>query len=151
MITKEMKRNGITLYDMIQLAGGGFDIADEDWDWGVYMDCRDSWEECEDYYDKLMLLMAEHIICLNYNSDWYSPCQVAKFITKHIEAFTKFFNEENREGYRPLDYAGSADAEKDDGFYEAYMMPLESLIAGNYSEDNYEKLYKLLTEGAKED
>jgi hypothetical protein len=61
-----------------------------------------------------------------------------------MDAFKKFFNEENREGYRPMDYENADDSTSDDGFYEAYLEGLESLLIGNYSEDDYEKLVLLL-------
>lgn len=150
MITKEIKLEDVSLYQMICHVGSGFDICDDEYDWGVYMDCYKSWEECDDYYDRIILLFALNIRCVKYNDDWYSPCKVSEFIAENIKAFRQFFNEENREGYRPMDYENADDSHSDEGFYEAYMMPLESLIAGNYSEDDYEKLYKLLIKEVKE-
>ncbi len=120
----------------------GFDICDDVWDWGIYIGCARSFEECGDsYYEKLMLLFCLNINCSKVQADWYSVCNVSTFIKQNLKVFKTFFNKYNREGYRPKDYKNADDDNKDDGFYEAYMMPMESLIAGNYCESHYKELY----------
>lgn len=133
----------MTLYEIISFSGG-FDICDEDWDWGIYFDFT---KDSNDSYDKCMEFMAKNIEVIKLKKDWYSPCKVAEFIGNNLEAFKKFFNEENREGYRPMDYENADDRASDDGFFEAYMEGMESLIAGNYTDSDYEKLLKYLNGG----
>ena len=149
MITLKIpKKETMPLYQVIQNYGD-IDIGDNTYDWGVGFSCPDSWEECEDYYDRFLLLLAINIECIHPQPDWYSTCLVSEFISKNIKAFRKFFNEENREGYRPMDYENSDDYTVDEGFYDSYLLPLEGLIVGNYAEEDYEKIYKLLTKEVK--
>ena len=152
MITTEIKPEANRpLYEVIrEVNQDGFDICDNDWDWGTYFGCEMSWEKCRDFYEKCMLLFALNIKCIIFNDNWYSPCLVKEFIWENKEVFTKFFNEENKEDYRPMDYEGhELDPNVDDGFYEAYMEPMESLIEGNYSERQYKKLFEMLTKEVK--
>ena len=132
------------LQEMLQLKGDGFDISDDDWDWGTYIEAY-SPEDVYDSYDRFMVYLAENIEIVKFNENWYSPCKVAQFIVEHQAAFRQFFNEENREGYRPKDYKEADDPTVDEGFYEVYLCGLESLMVGNYTEEDYSKLLKLLT------
>lgn len=120
--------------------GGGLDIAAEDFDWGNYFDCPIRIEDVQDGYDACMYFFGQEINCLHFMSDWYSACDVEKFILRYLPVFRDFFNENNREGYRPMDYERADHADEDEGFYEAYIMPFESLINGNYTEDDYLEL-----------
>lgn len=144
MITETPKLENLSLYEMIMKTGGnGFDCCDNDWDFGVFMTCEKSFEDCRDYYDKFMLLLCLNIKCLKYNPKWYSPCDFVSFFEENKEPINKFLNEENREGYRPKDHK-NLDKDKDTGYYEVYFMSFENLINGNYCESDYEKLYKYL-------
>lgn len=134
----------MTLYEIMKLKQEGFDIADTEWDWGTYVGFIDE-DQVEDAYDRFILYFIQNVEIERLNEDWYSPCKVAEFVVKHLNAFKKFFNEENREGYRPMDYEDADNSNEDEGFFEAYMCGIESLLCGNYCEDDYEKLYKLLT------
>lgn len=140
-----------SLYEaIIQVNGEGFDICDKDWDWGIYMGCERDFNHCKDsdgnpdYYYACMLLFCLNIRCTKIRPEYYSVCRVSDFIKNNIDVFREFFNENNREGYRPMDYKNADDDNKDDGWYEAYMQPMESLIAGNYCQSDYEKLYLAL-------
>lgn len=121
----------------------GFDIAADIFDWGVYFETPQP-NKAEDYYGKLMVFFAEHIEMKNYRKDWYSICEIEKFIMEYLEQFTKFMDEENKEDYRPSNYEPLKDIE-DYLMYDIYIPTLESLIVGNYSEQDYKKLYKYLT------
>ena len=132
-----------SLYEAIMRENGeGFDICDDVWDWGIYIGCARSFEECgDDWYEKCMLLFCLNIKCTKVQPKWYSICKVGEFIKENIDVFRTFFNEQNREGYRPSDYKNADDDTTDAGFYEAYMQPMESLIAGNYCDSDYKELY----------
>lgn len=136
----------ITFYEACKFAGmDGADISDRDWDWGIFLGIpeAETIKECEDGYDRFCLLLALNLHCEGIVRDWYTPCDVCAFIEAHRKTFERFFNEENREGYRPMDY-NSPKATEDKGYYEAFMQPMESLIAGNYTDEDYEKLVNLL-------
>ena len=124
----------------------GCDICDNDWDWGIFLSLPDgdSVESCEDGYDKFCMLLCLNLRCKGIKHNWYTPCNVAGFIEEHRAVFEEFFNEENREGYRPSDYEGPLKANEDKGYFEAFMEPMESLIAGNYCESDYDKLVAML-------
>ena len=141
VITETPKVENKSLFEVLSLTGKeGLDICDDIWDWGIYLGCERSFENCkDDYYDKCMLLFALNFTCTKVCETGYSTCLVSKFIHDNIDVFREFFNEENREGYRPMDYDNADDWESDDGFYEAYMQPMESLIAGNYTDSDYKK------------
>lgn len=144
MITEIPTIESKSIYETLRLVGqNDLDFCDNDWDFGVNMGCENSFEECHDYYDKFMLLLCLNIKCLKVNTDWYSPCDFVSFFEENKKPIDKFLNEENREGFRPKDYK-SLNPKEDSGYYEVYFMSFENLINGNYSENNYEKLYKLL-------
>ena len=148
MITKAPEPKTTTLYEaLVANKLDGCDICDNDWDWGIYLGIPEakSIEDCEDAYDKFTLLLALNLKTKGLRSNWYTPCDVSGFIEEHREVFENFFNEENREGYRPMDYEGPLKADEDEGYYEAFMLPMESLIAGNYCDEDYERLVSLLT------
>ena len=123
---------------------GCIDIAGNIFDWGIAFDCACQIKDIHDGYDMFMYFIGREVNCLKFQPNWYSLCDVEKFIKKYISVFKKFFNEKNREGYRPMDYEDADNEERDLGFYEAYLQPLESLIAGNYIEDDYLELSKSL-------
>lgn len=131
----------MTLFELIELSDG-LDIGDNTWDWGIYFDFT---KDSDDPYDQCMEFMAKHIEVVKVNKDWYSPCKVCEFVVEYQKAFERFFNEENREGYRPKDYEKGNDPTVDEGFFEAYMAGVESLIAGNYCDSDYTKLLNYLS------
>lgn len=136
--TKKEEEKRKLLYDRVVEEGGDIDIGDIDWDWWTCFDCHENWEETEDYYDKFMLLFA-----LSVEIDEIDRIDACKFIMNNKEVLEEFFNEQNKVGYRPKDY-DDPQPDTDDGFYEAYLMPLESLLIGNYSEEDYKWLYQKL-------
>lgn len=152
MITKTPKLEYKSLYEVLMLTGHeDMDICDSVFDWGSNMGCYKSFEDCNDYYDKLMLLFCLNITCTKVNEKWYSCCDISRFISEHQDTFDKFMNEENREGYRPQDYSHKLDYEKDEDFYDLYLNTFESLIIGNYAESDYQKLYEMLIKESEND
>lgn len=136
------------LFDVLKMNGiDGCDICDDAYDWGTYIGVPESWEKCSDYYDRCMLLFALNMTCVQYRPNGYTICDVAGFIWDNKEPFTKFLNQENRKEYKPSTYKDETiDPEVDGVFYDVYMESFESLLIGNYSESDYRKLYKYLTE-----
>lgn len=147
------KKQEMSLYDCFRLVGEyGCDICDDIYDWGTYLGCQETWDKCHDYYDKCMLLFALNLTCIKYNDKAYSCCDVSKFLWKNREPFERFFNEENKRDYTPaywLKKGETIDPDEDGLFYDIYMESFESLLIGNYSESDYRKLYKYLTEWDK--
>ena len=133
------------LMDFMKFTGKyGFDIADVDFDWGNYFEVPEEVEN-DDYYDKCMIFFAENITMVNYQENWYSGCKIGEFLMNYEDAFTTFMNEENRYEYRPENFDFEIG---DEDWYELYIMTFESLINGNYCEEDYEKLYTYLTQEA---
>lgn len=147
LITTAPESKEITFYEAcMNIKTDGADISDRDWDWGIYLGLPSearTLEKCEDGYERFCLLLAFNLHCKGIVSDWYTPCDVCGFIEAHRKTFEKFFNEENIEGYRPKDY-GSPKADEDKGYFEAFMQPMECLLAGNYAESSYDKLVDML-------
>lgn len=143
----------MSLFDTLRLAGSdGCDICDDIYDWGTYLGCPESWEKCSDYYEKCMLLFALNLTCLKYNDQAYSICKVTEFIWRNREPFERFMNEENKLEYTPRYWqkkGETIDPDEDGIFYDVYMETFESLLIGNYSESDYQKLFKYLTEWGK--
>lgn len=141
----------ITLARAVEWAGGGVDVGDVDWDWEAYFSCKnpdDESEEFVDAYDSFMYLLGEltPVTRIRADEDSKSYFVIADFsgmLWNHREVFEKFFNEQNRVGYRPCDYPGCR-YDEDSGFYEAFMMPLTGLMAGVYAEEDYQELYETL-------
>lgn len=130
------------------IAEYGFDITDNYWDWGCYFETPRKLE-CKDFYDKCMLYFAENITIIKYAKDWYSTCLISDFIMENLEAFNQFMNEENADDYKPINFEPIESIE-DDLMIDIYIATFESLICGNYSEKDYEKLYKYLTKNKRQ-
>ena len=116
------------------------DICDVKYDFANNFACYTKKGDCKDYYDKLMRMFATQIECEHYRPKWYSPCYITEYIEKNIDVFNKFMNEENNESFRPKNYTDI----DDETWYDLYMETFKNLINGNYSERQYEKLYKML-------
>lgn len=142
-------KHRISLSRAVEWADGGFDVGDVDWDWESYFSCKNpESEEFGDAYDSFMYLLGEltPVTRIRFDEDNESYFVIADFsgmLWNHRKVFEKFFNEQNRPGYRPCDYPGCR-YDEDSGFYEAFMMPLASLMAGDYTEDDYQELYDAL-------
>lgn len=143
MISIEHIKKDEPLYDAVRRTDG-LDICDSVYDWGIFVYCEESLDKCNDWYDAFMYVFCVNVICEKQVSDWYSPCRVTEFVKENMKAFKKFFNKENREGYRPKDYENSDDPDVDEGFFEAYLEGMESLLAGNYCDRQYRDLIQLL-------
>lgn len=135
-----------TLYEACLLTNG-LDIADRDWDMGIYFECGKTWNDAVDWYEKLMMIFGINIRVERMDTVGYTTCMIADFLWENRDVFDVFFNEHNRHGYRPKDY-NNLDPELDTGFFEAYMQPFESLLAGNYTDDDYKELYQMLSDKA---
>ena len=79
----------------------------------------------------------------NYRPNWYSTCYISEYIKKNIVAFNRFMNEENDEKFQPQHY----EEIDDETFYDLYLNTFENLVAGNYADEDYEKLLRYLKEG----
>ncbi|MGN1337359.1 MAG: hypothetical protein ACI4WW_02675 [Candidatus Coprovivens sp.] len=125
------------------------DICDDIWDWGVGF-CIPNIENKNDfdYYDKFIMLLAHNIEIIKYQKNWYSQCNITKFIMENLKAFTQFMEEENIDEYNPSKYLENEDEKDitDDNsiIIDVYLPTLESLIIGNYSNSDYEKIYNYL-------
>jgi hypothetical protein len=132
----------MTIYEfMLFSREDGFDIADNIFDWGNYFGV-DLHPYEQDSYNVLMIYFANNIEMVNYNKNWYSSCKVSEFIQSHRQAFDKFMRMVNNENYQPDDSVTFEDEE----FCDLYLSTFESLINGNYAEEDYELLYELLLE-----
>ena len=130
------------IYDFMKFSDiDGFDIADEIFDWGTHF-CIDMHNVAKDSYDVVMTYFANNIEMVNYRQEWYSSCKVSEFIQSHRKAFDKFMRMVNNENYQPNDEITIDDEE----FCDLYLSTFESLVCGNYAEEDYELLYELLLE-----
>ena len=144
-----------SLYEVLRLGGWeDLDICDTIWDWGVNLghggyssfEDIDKDNPMDPWYYKIILLFCLNIKVEKVQPKWYTVCHVAEFIDENREAFDKFMNEENREGYRPKDYPKHQNPTIDDElFYDIYLPTFESLVVGNYTDDDYKKLFEYLT------
>ena len=136
-----------TLKEALEFVGDGFDIADDIFDWGNYFGYNEKSNDC---YDKVLDFMAEHIEFVKYQKEWYSICKITDFIVKYQKQFDKFLNEVYKKEYTPKYLCEKYDipriSEDDELFYDIYFEMFSSLINGNFSDNNYELLYKILTE-----
>lgn len=133
-----------TLYDVI-ISSGDVDICDEDWDFeNCFVTGGETWSDCADYYDCLMLLFALNLKVLHYYPEYSSvTCNIAEFLWDHKEVMNSFMEDNNTWSHTP-GYYKEISPDCDSGFYETYMMTFASLINGNYSERQYEELFKAL-------
>lgn len=138
----------ITLYDLFDLCKlSDVDIADNTYDFMVNFGCHVRKCDCKDFYDKCMRFFATKIECDDFEiGDNIAHCDIVKFINKFIDVFNEFMNRHNREGYRPKDFAlvDKDDPTYDDIFYDIYMNTFNSMVVGNYSEEQYRDLFTAL-------
>lgn len=127
------------------------EVADKDWeDFEVDFSCKDpDIEEFEDSYDSFMFLLAsltpvEEVYRDSQGEASGATCDFTAVLWRFKDVFEEFFNEHNREGYRPMDYPNCR-FDEDSGFAEAYLYPLEYLIVGGYIDECYQDLYEKLT------
>lgn len=135
----------ITLYELFDLTKmDSVDIADNVWDFMTNFGCKVKKDKCKDYYDKLMRLFAINIECNHFElrSSPVAHCYISEYISKNINAFNTFMGKNNRDGYKPSEY--KLVEEETDLWYDLYMNTFESLVVGNYSDDQYKELYELL-------
>ena len=131
----------MTIYEMFLFCEiDETDIGDDTYDWVNNFSCCMDKSKAKNPYDKLMRYFATNIEVSNYKPKWYSNAYVSDFIKKHIDAFNKFMNENNIEGFRPCEY----DDIDDETWYDLYMNTFSNLINGNYSDEQYAELLKLL-------
>lgn len=115
------------------------DLADDTFDW---CNCYEINEIPKDNYDKCMLKFGE-MRCVDMNSG-YIICDICEYIDQHRKAFDKFMNEENKDCFKPMNYDRVEVDEEE--FFDLYLTTFESLLNGNYCEEDYEKLNKYLDE-----
>lgn len=132
----------MTIYEFMKFSDkDGFDISDEIFDWGTYFGI-DLHSFAQDSYDVVMVYFANHIEMVQYREGWYSCCKVSEFIQAHRQAFDKFMTAANSEHYQPNDKITIDDEE----FCDIYISTFESLVCGNYADEDYELLFDLLME-----
>lgn len=132
----------MTIYEFMKFSNkDGFDIGDEIFDWATYFGA-DLHDTTNDSYNVVMVYFANEIEMVNYNEDWYSCCKVSEFIQSHRKAFDKFMVKCNNKNYQPNDKITMDDEE----FCDLYLSTFESLVCGNYADEDYELLYELLLE-----
>ena len=130
----------MTIYEFMKFSDkDGFDIADEIFDWATYFGA-DLHDTTNDSYNVVMVYFANEIEMVNYKENWYSCCKVSEFIQKHRMAFDKFMKQANNSAYHPDDEVTIDDEE----FCDLYLSTFESLVCGNYADEDYELLYELL-------
>lgn len=133
------------LKELLNKVGDGFDISDTVFDSGVYFDYS---QDSEDYFDKVLDLMASEIEVKEYHPNWYTPCKITEYIDKHKKTFDSFLNKVYNECYTPKEVCkrlGVNEIESDsEEFYDLYIDAFENLVIGKFSEEAYEMLYNLL-------
>lgn len=122
-----------SLYDFIvQNDGRGFDVYDTEWDYAVcwdYPDGNDSWARVCRWMQKNMEVVKQmdRISVRVKQSD---------FVRENIKVFKEFTREWNADGYIVKGL--------DDDSIESGVLTCNSLMVGNYSEDAYLALARML-------
>lgn len=143
-IVLQLEEKPVQMLQFIKQLHTGFDITGEDWDWGTYFESPETFEECNDYYDKFMYLIACNVYVIQFKSDWYTITTIEQFIREHVNTFKKFINENWREECIPNWETIEEDSED---WYEIFIDDLfEPLFNGQYCESHYKELYDLLME-----
>lgn len=135
----------MTIYEFLSFCEDvdGLDIGDDVYDFVTHIDCKLKKGQCKDNYDKCMRYLCTQMELGNYRPNWYSTCYISEYIKKNIVAFNRFMNEENDEKFQPQHY----EEIDDETFYDLYLNTFENLVAGNYADEDYEKLLRYLKEG----
>jgi hypothetical protein len=149
MINLTAPKRDITLYEVIKLSNKDRDIADTIFDWAVYFDCpidKDI-KDCDDWYDRAMLLIALNVKVESTNED-YIICKFTDFINENRKAIDDFFNKVNKEEWQPrnMEYI----EEDSEEFYDFYLTAFESFISGGYGINDYEVFCKCLLKGVEQ-
>ena len=131
----------MTLYEQIINSKEGLDICDTIYDYGTYYDFN---IEEDDSYSLCMKEMAKHIDFKCFKSNWYSQCEIAKFMFENQKTFNEFMNKYYNEEYRPKDNTYSIE---DEEFYDVYIDLFNMLVRGTFDSDQYTWLRKKLEGG----
>lgn len=126
--------------------GFGMDISDNIWGWGNYFVVDN---ESNDYYNKVMNFFAMNIEVLKYDLSFFTVCDISRFILDNKIAFDIFMNEVNSDDFKPRNNEKLCKVD-DYVMFEIYIATFQELINGNYSDDDYKKLYYELVTGGKE-
>ena len=125
----------ITVYDLLNLGMEGCDVSDDEIDvlW-VYVSIG---TDKDDPMDNCVNWILKHVNVENIQKG-HVVGKFSQFIRENMSALKKFCAEVHNERYQ-LDY------EDEDDNVEIALETLESLFIGNYSDNDYKLLYKLLT------
>ena len=137
----------LKLIEAVEIHNGGFDIADDVFDSGVYFDCNIVPVKDEDAYEKVMRWIGENVEVVKFQTEGFTICKITDFIIKNRAVFDEFFNQVHIEEYQPRNFKELTD--DDEEFYDIYITPFEGLIVGSYSDRDYELLLTIIEKYSK--
>lgn len=132
---------------LVDIAGGnGLDIEDYTFDFLNYFECYKTFKECNDYYDKLMLVFGLNIK-VESGRDGFACCHISEFLREHHHTFKNFMIWAYREDslFNPKNWEKDYTID-DEEFYDTYLDTFKDLINGNFSDTHYKNLYEMLVE-----
>lgn len=130
----------MNLYELVK-SKSGLDVCDKVFDVGMYFDFSDD----GDNYDRCMVDMAKRIEVIEVKENWYTICNITKFLETNKKIFDDFIEKFYKDEYKPKK-SYTPDEEE---FYDVYVELFEQLVIGSWCDKHYAWLLKELEERGK--
>ena len=127
----------MTLYDLIKQAHCGMDICDNTFDYSTYIDFTENESgEPSSAFDAAMIAIAKRLKVLVINTEHYTTCEIAEFLSEYGKEFKTFLLEENIYPF--------PEPKTIEEYYNEYIELFDQLTKGAWSEKSYERFAELL-------
>jgi len=127
----------MTLYDLIKQAHCGMDICDNTFDYSTHIDFAETESGApSDPYSAAMIAIAKRLKVLVINTEHYTTCEIAEFLSEYGKEFKTFIVEEI--SYYPRELKTIEE------YYDEYIDLFDQLTKGSWPYESYEKFTKLL-------
>ena len=133
----------MTLYDLIKQAHCGMDICDNTFDYSTYIDFTETESgEPSDGFSAAMIAIAKRLNVLVINTEHYTTCEIAEFLSEYGKEFKTFLLEENIYPF--------PEPKTIEEYYNEYIDLFDQLTKGSWPDKSYERFAELL-EGHQEE
>ena len=127
----------MTLYDLIKQAHCGMDICDNTFDYSTYIDFTETESgEPSDDFSAAMIAIAKRLNVLVINTEHYTTCEIAEFLSEYGKEFKTFLLEENIYPF--------PEPKTIEEYYNEYIDLFDQLTKGSWPDKSYERFTELL-------
>ena len=127
----------MTLYDLIKQSHSGMDICDNTFDYSTFIDFSETESGTpSDPYSAAMIAIAKRLEILVINTERYTTCKIAEFLSEYADVFKNFMINEI--------FCFPPELKTIEDFYDEYITLFDQLTAGSWPDTAYERFVELL-------